>query len=680
MAQKRTLATALCLILIGTVVFSTRIMETVQSSPEYEFTIVYATTPDPYWGGDAGLHDCFYAWQDELAQIGIGLEFRFYDSITLEDKVWRTEWNVTGAEGGWDIYIFESWYMPTGLIWLESYAAIGFEPPDGYNVMPWQDEEATAVLRDCLTSIYAEDVRKYIWRWEEILMQDVPTIDFFFVNPYDVTGAYVEGWDPVVWWYDISHMDINLDLMPDFRKPLGETTLRWGIDELIECTNPLFMASWTQEAYSNAVFALLYRLSREPWPDGSFKVMPHLASGYPTWLEGPRGPNTRVRVPIRQNVIWSDGEKLNATDVWFTFDVLLDPETKCWNRGDFAAVIENVTIVDEHTVDFYLWKPDNTFLTLLCNSWGGVIIPEHTLRGVPRSKIEAHETNYDFSMWPASGPFKYGEWVPGSHITMVKNPDYFGYKLDPPLGPYNIETLVLKIIPEAETRIAELQSLTIDFSMSNTAPVEFFENPANWPYHNVYQYNMCTVEQLILNLNNPDISNRYVRQAMAHCMPRQKWFADILPAWGLKDPLPGKAWIPPTTWYTDPNGDVSHLYNELLPPYPIPHNIEYAQKYMDMWRYSRVGTEYTLGPIGDSDLSGFVDLDDFILWAENYGTTSADWTAPPGEDIDPDFDNTDKVDLDDFIQWAENFGMYYPERSRTHEWSRVRGLYLYSPL
>ncbi len=93
---------------------------------------------------------------------------------------------------------------------------------------------------------------------------------------------------------------------------------------------------------------------------------------------------------------------------------------------------------------------------------------------------------------------------------------------------------------------------------------------------------------------------------------------------------------------------------------PYEYNIAKAQQYMNMWNYSQVGTDYTLGPVGDNDFSGFVEMSDFFIWAENVGTAPDAWPWYPGQDIDPDADNTDFVEMADFFRWRENIGEHYP--------------------
>ena len=54
-----------------------------------------------------------------------------------------------------------------------------------------------------------------------------------------------------------------------------------------------------------------------------------------------------------------------------------------------------------------------------------------------------------------TGPFKFEEWKPGDHITVVKNPDYF--KSGQPL----LDTLVFKNVPDAQFRLTQLQTSAV---------------------------------------------------------------------------------------------------------------------------------------------------------------------------------------------------------------------------
>jgi len=168
---------------------------------------------------------------------------------------------------------------------------------------------------------------------------------------------------------------------------------------------------------------------------------------------------------------------------------------------------------------------------------------------------------------------------------------------------------------------------------------------------------------LAFNLRNPVLSNRYVRQAITHALNYPQIVDVIGPTGGLSPncTIQSSPVWPMMEWaYPTPAEEV--LYN--IGPYE--YDIAVAQQYMDMYHYSLSANappgspQVLLGPVGDSDFSGFAELDDFAIWADNVGTAPAAWPWWPGQDIDPDFDNTDFVELDDFYDWRENVGAYYP--------------------
>ena len=76
------------------------------------------------------------------------------------------------------------------------------------------------------------------------------------------------------------------------------------------------------------------------------------------------------------------------------------------------------------------------------------------------------------------------------------------------------------------------------------------------------------------------------------------------------------------------------------------------------------------GPLGDFDFSGYVEVIDFPIWADHVGTATAALPWSSGHDIDSDADNDKNIEVIDFPGWADHPGYFYPERSKTHEWSR----------
>ncbi len=174
----------------------------------------------------------------------------------------------------------------------------------------------------------------------------------------------------------------------------------------------------------------------------------------------------------------------------------------------------------------------------------------------------------------------------------------------------------------------------------------------------------CT-RHLIFNLNHPVLSNRYVRQAIAHAIDYTH-IVDDLPLAALNGHLQATPVWRSLEWaYPTPADEVT--YN--LEPYE--YNITIANEYMDMYMYSLVGTDWTQqypderpkSPLGDGDFSGYVEPLDFTIWANRIveGQLIPDqWPWRPGRDIDPDFDNNEYVELNDYYIFRDLSEDYYP--------------------
>jgi hypothetical protein len=203
---------------------------------------------------------------------------------------------------------------------------------------------------------------------------------------------------------------------------------------------------------------------------------------------------------------------------------------------------------------------------------------------------------------------------------------------------------------------------------------EFMHNP---PWIVIYYpKDLMFARGIAFNHNHPVLSHRYVRRAIAHAIPQQRIFEEILPSYGI-EAWPGKAPIHPLTNYTDPSGDEVSLFNLELDPFD--YNLNKAKRYLDMWRHSHPDTDPTKGPVGDHDANGFVELADFTVWVERLGTNPSNYEQYeypypypthdqtlypnsywPGNDVDPDNDNNDFVEVPDFFSWRDNIGKHYP--------------------
>lgn len=152
---------------------------------------------------------------------------------------------------------------------------------------------------------------------------------------------------------------------------------------------------------------------------------------------------------IRQGVKFHNGDALTAQNVADQFTFAQDaPDLVGGTWGQLADVVDSVA-VNGNDVVVTLTAPRPDFLTQLAE-------PGYSISDIAYVKAVGREAGYK----PVgTGPFVFKEWVNGSHITLVKNPDWtWGSSLISDGGPAKLDEIVFRFIPEAQTRLATLES------------------------------------------------------------------------------------------------------------------------------------------------------------------------------------------------------------------------------
>ena len=153
---------------------------------------------------------------------------------------------------------------------------------------------------------------------------------------------------------------------------------------------------------------------------------------------------------LRDDVQWSDGVPVTAADVAFTFDVQRDSVVN-WSTRSWKLKIAGCDVVDAHTVRFHF---KTRFPDQFRYAKEGYILPQHLYESVPRDQWEST----DRARNPVGcGPFRLERWDAGQRLVFVRNEHYMDK-----VRPY-VDRVVLQIIPDASTRLAQLHAGQIDF-------------------------------------------------------------------------------------------------------------------------------------------------------------------------------------------------------------------------
>lgn len=213
---------------------------------------------------------------------------------------------------------------------------------------------------------------------------------------------------------------------------------------------------------------------------------------------------TELTFILRDDIKWTDGEKLTSEDVKYTFDTI-----KVNPSYYFSSNMQNVASIetpDEYTVVFKLSQPDASFVKLL-GWYATFIIPEHV-----------YNNGQDWAENPAnnnpvtSGPFKFEEYKQGESVTLVRNDDF--------PEPAKLDKLVFSVIPDEATAIQAVKNGEIDF-FENFPPSSLEELEADENLRVVINEYPSPI-RMVFNLETEILSDPAVRKAIAYAINRDE--------------------------------------------------------------------------------------------------------------------------------------------------------------
>lgn len=264
---------------------------------------------------------------------------------------------------------------------------------------------------------------------------------------------------------------------------------------------------------------------------------------------------------LRQNVTWHDGEPFTADDVVFTMGLWTNPDVPFFLSRNFRLV-EEVKALDDYTVEVRLSEPQASFPILL--GYLANILPEHLLSDLSPEEL----TNpAEFLQHPiGTGPFEFAEYRPGAFVRLVANDDYFA-------GEPNLDALVYRIVPDANSQLALLQAGELDLVVIEPFQLEAVERNPNIQIQSVP---IVRHESISLNSGNPILSDPQIRKALTLGLNREQILASVFKgrgsvatgpfapavAWAFNDdidPLPfdpdqARALLDEAGWTVGPDG------------------------------------------------------------------------------------------------------------------------------
>lgn len=232
----------------------------------------------------------------------------------------------------------------------------------------------------------------------------------------------------------------------------GDKTVVIGYASDLKTLDPGQMYEVFGNMYSYAVYDMLFRI------EGDDIANPKPSLVKENWtLDETR---TVYTLPLRDDVTFSSGNKLTSKDVLFTINRVRNLKS---NTMVYVDNIKDVTAPDDYTVVITLEKPDASFLTKMAANALGIVDSEVVKQNGGTDAADAASTDTARTFFDAnsagSGPYVLEKWTPNVELVLKKNPNYWGES-------GNVDTYILKEIPDSNTQIQMLEKGEIDVAFT----------------------------------------------------------------------------------------------------------------------------------------------------------------------------------------------------------------------
>jgi peptide/nickel transport system substrate-binding protein len=227
-----------------------------------------------------------------------------------------------------------------------------------------------------------------------------------------------------------------------------------GISADLETINPIYSFSVDEGVVDETLFLSLVQFE---WSDqeGDLNAKPMLAT---SWKWAP--DSSYVIFNLRDDATWTDGVKVTADDIIYSFDIYSDPKVQSRFLGSFKNLYTDYDNHIDINKTFEILSPTSIKIKFTQKSVPSLldvifpIIPKHIYEKIDRNKIATSEINFN----PISnGAYKLKSWERNQLIILETDKKSFLYKKG------MIDEIIFKIVPDYNSRLTQLQKNEIDF-------------------------------------------------------------------------------------------------------------------------------------------------------------------------------------------------------------------------
>lgn len=210
---------------------------------------------------------------------------------------------------------------------------------------------------------------------------------------------------------------------------------------------------------------------------------------------------------LREDVEFTDGTPFNAEAVKVNVEHLQDPATESSTGYLALEHVESVEPVGETTAVFHMTEPDAALMESLAQTWLGIQSPAALERTM--------EENCESPV--GTGPFVVEEWNRQHSIVYSRNENYTSAPATAEHeGPANLDSLVIRFMPDASSRYAALQAGEVHVIDSAQPDTIAQARQADGPIKDLIGVRSGASTRLELNTGGTTFSDPLVRQAFMH--------------------------------------------------------------------------------------------------------------------------------------------------------------------
>lgn len=231
--------------------------------------------------------------------------------------------------------------------------------------------------------------------------------------------------------------------------PRAGGTVVVALDAAPDGLNPALSTLAATATVMDEVLAGPYRVGAD------LDYVPELLEGEPEVSTDPFAVTFR----IRDDAVWSDGTPITSSDFRYSWETMTEPRWDIPFR-DPPAQIESAKVLDDETIRFVFGEPYAPWKNLFLREG---VLPEHVLRGEDFGTVWRDEIDI------SSGPFQVEEWVEGDHLTLVRNPNYWG-------DAAFLDRIVFRFVEDTNTLLQNLRGGEVDVAVGQPEMVPAMED------------------------------------------------------------------------------------------------------------------------------------------------------------------------------------------------------------